>query len=186
MLNQALDHLSTLLAGYSALPNRPALHAVFRQQIRAGENLWDRKNYTGHLTATAIVLDASQSKFLAIHHKSLNIWIGPGGHCDPFETPLQSARRELLEETGLAATLHPWHQGQEDLPFEINTHEIPARPEKNEAAHLHHDLRYVFVANVKPSLTLATSEALSYDWKPLKDLVLEYPDMYERVPELNR
>ena len=88
MLEQALASLSAILADYANLPERAKLHLVFTRQVLSGENLWDRKNFTGHLTATAIVLDAGQNRFLAIHHKFLNLWLGPGGHCDPFELPL--------------------------------------------------------------------------------------------------
>src|SRR6185369_9814180 len=34
---------------------------------------------------------------LGLRHS--NMWVPPGGHCDPGETPLECARREFLEET---------------------------------------------------------------------------------------
>jgi ADP-ribose pyrophosphatase YjhB (NUDIX family) len=34
---------------------------------------------------------------------NLGLWVAPGGKVDPDESPRESARRELLEETGLVA-----------------------------------------------------------------------------------
>jgi ADP-ribose pyrophosphatase YjhB (NUDIX family) len=39
---------------------------------------------------------------LLIHHKRLGTWLPVGGEVDAQETPLEAARRELREETGLS------------------------------------------------------------------------------------
>jgi 8-oxo-dGTP pyrophosphatase MutT (NUDIX family) len=38
---------------------------------------------------------------LLVHHKRLGTWLPVGGEIEPGETPLEAARRELMEETGL-------------------------------------------------------------------------------------
>ena len=42
-------------------------------------------------------------EILVIHHRRLQTWLPIGGEMEPGETPLETARRELLEETGLRA-----------------------------------------------------------------------------------
>jgi 8-oxo-dGTP pyrophosphatase MutT (NUDIX family) len=45
-----------------------------------------------------------QGRALLILHRRLGVWLPPGGECEPDETPLMAARRELFEETGLVGT----------------------------------------------------------------------------------
>jgi 8-oxo-dGTP diphosphatase len=41
-----------------------------------------------------------QGRVLLIRHKRLGTWLPVGGEIAPGETPLEAARRELMEETG--------------------------------------------------------------------------------------
>ena len=43
-----------------------------------------------------------EGAILLIRHKRLGQWLPVGGEIEQGETPLEAARRELLEETGLA------------------------------------------------------------------------------------
>ncbi len=46
-------------------------------------------------------LRAGVREFLLVRHKSGGHWAFPKGHAEQGETPIQSAKRELAEETGL-------------------------------------------------------------------------------------
>ena len=61
---------------------------------------------TRHFTATTFVVN--QGKTLLHLHKSLKMWLPPGGHIDRDELPHIAAIREVKEETGLDVELiHP-------------------------------------------------------------------------------
>jgi 8-oxo-dGTP pyrophosphatase MutT (NUDIX family) len=86
-----------------------------------------------HVTASGIVVGRRGT---VLHlHKRLGIWMQPGGHIDPGESPEDAARRETTEELGLAVE-HP-----ADGPCLINL-------DVHEAAlgHTHLDLRYLLIA----------------------------------------
>jgi 8-oxo-dGTP pyrophosphatase MutT (NUDIX family) len=52
-----------------------------------------------HVTGSGIVV--GPRGVVLLEHKRLGIWLQPGGHIDPGETPWEAALRECREETGL-------------------------------------------------------------------------------------
>ncbi len=52
-----------------------------------------------HVTGSGIVV--GPRGVVMLKHKRLGIWLQPGGHIDPGETPWDAALRESAEETGL-------------------------------------------------------------------------------------
>jgi 8-oxo-dGTP pyrophosphatase MutT (NUDIX family) len=78
---------------------------------------------------------------------------------------LNVALREAIEESGLK-TIEPI---SEDI-FDVDVHDIPAR--KNEPAHFHYDIRFLFEADDKEKLII-TNESNDLRWIPL-DRMEEY------------
>lgn len=55
-----------------------------------------------------VVCSFYQGKFLLSRHKKRDTWETQGGHIEPGETPLDAAKRELFEESGVRdAVLSP-------------------------------------------------------------------------------
>lgn len=86
-----------------------------------------------HVTASAILTSDDGRRVLLHRHKRLGLWLQPGGHIDPGETPWDAARREAAEETGLEVTL------VSDELVHVDVHPGPR-------GHTHLDLRYATTA----------------------------------------
>ena len=113
-----------------------------RQLIGTAYRPFARDHFVpGHLTASAIVVDARRQGTLLIFHEKLHRWLQPGGHFEPGETdPGIAAAREVLEETRTATS---W-PGPAPVLLDVDVHAIPAR--KSEPAHDHFDLRMLLIA----------------------------------------
>lgn len=81
-----------------------------------------------HLSAIAWVFDRSDRRILLVDHPLLG-WSCPGGHVEEGETPLGAARRELAEETTVAAT------PRSDEPFMITRTRGCGRDRSDEVVH---------------------------------------------------
>ncbi len=57
----------------------------------------------------SVIVARHKDKWVFVQHKQRTTWEIPGGHRELGESPLQTARRELQEETGALeiAALHP-------------------------------------------------------------------------------
>lgn len=116
-----------------------------------------------HVTASALVVHALSARVLLRWHPKMHRWMQVGGHFDPLETdPLEVARREAREETGLT-DLVPLSLRFE-VPVQIVIVSVPAHGD--EPAHEHADFRYVFGTG-QPDAAFAESHAAQLRWVAL-------------------
>ena len=104
-----------------------------------------RDEPSAHFTASAFVIDEAGVSTCLVEHAKLGRLLQPGGHVEPDDVSLEAAAlREAREETALEVELHP----TAPRPFDLDVHEIPARP--GEPAHFHLDVRYLLVGRGDP------------------------------------
>ncbi|MDQ6813221.1 MAG: NUDIX hydrolase [Bacteroidota bacterium] len=133
-----------------------------------GASLIDRKNFTGHITTSAFIIDSSATALLLLKHKFLNRWLQPGGHADATDaTLLASAVREAKEETGLELKHFPLFSSS---IFDINSHFIPENSRKQEPSHVHHDIRYLFQCRPDQVINISLEESADSRWVSFKEL----------------
>ncbi len=142
--------------------------SVLLKQMEAGEDITTRKNFTGHVTGSGLVLSPDRKKILLVYHKFLQIWMQAGGHMDPGDiSPYETAVREVQEETG-AEGIAPLSADKPPIPVDIDVHHIPANPAKHEPEHWHFDFRYVFIAATE-ELRNEDKSIAKVEWVPLDD-----------------
>ena len=113
-----------------------------------------RANLEGHLTGSALVVDAVGERTLLMLHRKLGRWFQPGGHADGDTNLAGVALREAMEETGLDGL-------QVVLPaIDVDVHRVepPA-----EAPHLHLDVRYLVLAP-EGAVEQGNAESIALRW----------------------
>ncbi len=124
-----------------------------------------------HFTASAVVLNDAD-EVLLIHHNKIGLWLYPGGHIDPNETPSEAALREVAEETGIHAQVlgengftHPAVQGHTP-PWAIIEMDVT---DTKDGQHRHIDFVYVCRAS-SGTLTAQLEEVGGARWVPVADI----------------
>ena len=153
-------------------PQEAATADRFLDFVRHHQRCFHRDCLPGHVTASAWLIDPGGSRVLLTHHRKLNRWLQPGGHCDGDPDTLRTALREAAEESGLAV------ETCSVAPLDIDIHAIPARkpfPSRKaaparaaEPAHLHYDVRYALRAKSDEFTVGEESHALA--WVGFADL----------------
>jgi 8-oxo-dGTP pyrophosphatase MutT (NUDIX family) len=129
--------------------------------VEKHRDCFERTQLLGHVTGSAWILDSSREFTLLVHHARLDKWLQPGGHCDGDSDVMGVAVREALEETGLKV------KPVSKLIFDVDAHDIPAR--KNEPAHVHYDVRYVFEASRNGGIVVSP-ESRDVRWVKLTEV----------------
>jgi 8-oxo-dGTP pyrophosphatase MutT (NUDIX family) len=123
---------------------------------------FERSLKIGHVTGSAWVVDRALEAVVLTHHRKLGRWLQLGGHADGDGDIRRVALREAREESGLQSIVPA-----SDGIYDIDVHEIPARPE--EPAHLHYDVRFAFFAD-RAARPVPSDESHEVAWVALRDL----------------
>ena len=179
------QHVQAILDGYAKAFGEPEeKHGLLRRQLAEGHDIHSRRTFPGHVTTSAFIMDRRGRKSLLIHHRSLSRWLQPGGHYEAPDGLAASALREAAEETGLEGlAADPWHDAS-GLPIDIDSHLIPARPDRNEPEHWHHDVRFVIRAGEGQEPRPDFSEVRGAEWRPLDHVKALAPRAFRNMRKL--
>ncbi|HLU66981.1 MAG TPA: NUDIX domain-containing protein [Kofleriaceae bacterium] len=98
-------------------------------------------------------------RVLVIAHRRLGTWLPVGGELEPGETPLEAARRELREESGLEGVFSPLRGACDGVPPGLIGYEEHDAGAKG----LH--MNFVFVADVDEGAEVSPNHEFGeYRW----------------------
>jgi len=141
------------------------MQAGMMQFIEENEDCFERSNLAGHITGSALIIDAGKEITLLTHHFKLDKWLQLGGHADGDKDIRNVVLKEAQEESGLQD-----FSFYQDAIFDVDVHTIPQRKEVPE--HLHYDVRFVLNTDSNTPL-IQNHESKALKWIPLEK-VSEY------------
>jgi 8-oxo-dGTP pyrophosphatase MutT (NUDIX family) len=141
------------------------------RQLPTLERPMDELANPTHVTASGFIVG---ERGIVLHeHKSLRMWLQPGGHIEPGEWPSDAALREAQEETGLECAVI----GPQPTLVRVDVHPGPR-------GHTHLDLGYVVWCQPDDPQPPA-GESQNVGWFSLDHaLAVCAPDLREFLPLL--
>ncbi len=168
VLQDALEWIGRLLAAHQPYDAKERADiATIQSMVRRYPNILSPNCEAGHITGSALVLDATTGAVLLHYHKSLGRWLQLGGHPENETDPARIALREATEESGLP-DLRFFPDESEPRPLDIDVHIIPAAGGKPE--HLHLDFRYLLVTQQPSSVQKNSADVGGYLWVSLSEI----------------
>ncbi|MFD1150145.1 NUDIX hydrolase [Saccharothrix hoggarensis] len=162
------DAVSTLGAWRPADPTQESLRQAYLGFLAARPDACLRSCEPGHLTASALVLNAAGDETLLTLHPRVGRWLQLGGHCEPSDTTLAAAAlREATEESGIDGLVI------EPEPIHLDVHPITCSLGKPTR---HFDVRFLVRAPVD-ARAARSAESVDLRWWPLDALPPDVDDL---------
>ena len=99
------------------------------------------------------------------------MYLYPGGHIDSNDNnPLETAIREIKEETGLSNLIELKVTNNELVPIDIDTQRIRYNERLKLPAHYHFDFRYLFMIDKISDVKIDTEELSNFKWIDIDEL----------------
>ena len=130
--------------------------------IIANPNCFERSLSIGHVTASGWIISENKDAVLLMHHRKLDRWFQPGGHCDGDPDVVSVAKKEVEEETGVTDP-----KLLKEGIFDVDIHLIPANTK--DPAHDHYDIRFLFEADQNLELVM-NMESKDVRWIPIQEI----------------
>ena len=166
------DAVSVLSGWEPDSREQEALRQAFLGFLAGRDDACQRSCAAGHITASALVLDATAERALLTLHPRVGRWLQLGGHCEPTdETLAGAALREAVEESGIPGLRI------ETQPIHLDVHPItcslgvPTR---------HFDVRFLVRAPVGAQ-PVRSAESVDLQWWQLDAMPGNVDDLYPMI-----
>ena len=135
--------------------------------LRSGAELITRKNPVMHLTASAGVVSPDRKQVVMAYHNLYRSWAWLGGHADGDWNLQRVARKEVMEECGLADI-----KAVSDDILSLEVLCVAGHEKKGEylSSHLHLNVTYLFEADPKLPLRVKEDENSAVGWIDVADI----------------
>ncbi len=136
--------------------------------LQGTEDIYTRENMTGHLTASAWVVNERRDKALMAYHNIYHSWSWLGGHADGDRDLLSVALREVREESGV---VHVRPVSENIFSLEILTVDGHEKKGRYVPSHLHLNVTYLLEAGENDVLSMKEDENSGVAWFGLDEAV---------------
>ncbi len=116
-----------------------------------------------HLVSYCVVVDRSGEHALLVDHRDAQRWLPAGGHVEPGEHPVDTARREIDEELRISP---PFHRSVGEVPLFVTVTKTGGRSQ----SHTDVSLWFVFEASRDTKLSADEGEFAGVRWWAATDI----------------
>ena len=135
--------------------------------INTFDDVLTRNNEFGHFTASSWVVNKERTKVLMIYHNIYKSWSWTGGHADGESDLLQTAIRELKEETGIKNV-----KILDDNIFSLEIICVDGHVKRGKcvSSHVHLNLTYLLEVDENEDLKIKRDENSGVRWVNIEDV----------------